>query len=97
MDISTHSLNTLFAQLGLPDDALSIENFIVIHNPLPEHVPLHEAVFWSPAQAAFLREQIRGDADWAIVVDELNIRLRAVATPCHPESHPDSATAPESP
>ncbi len=82
MDVSTHSLNSLFAQLGLPDDPVSIEGFINTHAPLPEHVVLHEAVFWTPAQAAFLREEIRGDADWAEVVDQLNVRLRAVSSPC---------------
>ena len=40
---------------------------------------LHEAAFWTPAQADFLREEILEDADWAEAVDELNVRLRAKA------------------
>lgn len=32
--------------------------------------------FWSDAQKAFLREEILDDADWAVVVDELNLMLR---------------------
>ena len=85
MDASshTHTLNCLFEQLGLPSDASAVDDFIEAHNPLPEHVPLHEAAFWNPAQAAFLREEIRGDADWAEVVDQLNVRLRAAPSGCH--------------
>lgn len=70
------TLNSLFAQLGLPSSADEIETFINQHAPLPTAVHLAEAPFWAPAQAAFLREQILGDADWAEVVDQLNMRLR---------------------
>ena len=74
MEAPLHKLNHLFAQLGLPDEPHAIERFIATHR-LPEKVPLAEAAFWSPAQAAFLREEIIEDADWAEVVDELNLRL----------------------
>lgn len=70
------TLNSLFAQLGLPSSADEIETFINQHAPLPAAVHLAEAPFWAPAQEAFLREQILGDADWAEVVDQLNMRLR---------------------
>lgn len=70
------TLNSLFAQLGLPSSADEIETFINQHAPLPAAVHLAEAPFWASAQAAFLREQILGDADWAEVVDQLNMRLR---------------------
>ncbi|MCW5637448.1 MAG: DUF2789 family protein, partial [Rubrivivax sp.] len=33
--------------------------------------------FWSPAQARFLREEVAEDADWAELVDQLNLMLRA--------------------
>ena len=36
---------------------------------------ISEAPFWTPAQAALLKEEILEDADWAVVVDELNVRL----------------------
>ena len=36
---------------------------------------LSEAAFWTPAQAAFLREEILNDADWAEVIDQLNAEL----------------------
>ena len=43
---------------------------------LAQGVTLADAPFWSPAQASFLREELAEDADWAEVVDELNLRLR---------------------
>ena len=77
MESPVHALGDLFRQLGLPDDAVSIEHFIATHRPLAPHVPLAEACCWSASQAQFLREQIADDADWAEVVDSLNARLRA--------------------
>ena len=76
MELSYHSLESLFAQLGLADDRASIEAFIVSHSPLPNSVELADASFWTPAQSAFLREEILEDADWAEVVDELDAMLR---------------------
>ena len=37
------------------------------------------APFWNDAQRQFLREELREDADWAIVVDELSEALHADA------------------
>ncbi|MBP7646564.1 MAG: DUF2789 domain-containing protein [Comamonas sp.] len=67
----------LFAQLGLPNDEASIAQFIRQHMPLADDVLLHEAPFWSPQQAQLLKEEIRLDDDWAIVVDQLNAALRS--------------------
>ncbi|WP_372748202.1 DUF2789 domain-containing protein [Litorivivens sp.] len=75
MEPIVHSMNTLFRQLGLPDDDKDVEHFINSHQPLPREMPLPDAAFWSPAQAEFLREAISDDADWAEVVDELDTRL----------------------
>ena len=75
MDFHHHSLPNLFAQLGLPVGDAAIEQFIASHRPLPATMPLAEAPFWSPAQAAFLREEWLEDGDWAEVVDELNLRM----------------------
>ncbi len=78
MDINPyHNLNSLFAQLGLPNDDESIYRFIEEHKPLPPNVALADAPWWLPAQAEFLREEIIEDADWAIVIDELSELLRA--------------------
>jgi hypothetical protein len=46
-------------------------------SPLPEAVQLADAPFWKPSQAAFLREEILEDGDWAEVVDDLNARLHS--------------------
>lgn len=76
LDTSIHSLSALFAQLGLPNGPKDIEMFVQRHHPLPQAEPLAKAVFWSESQAAFLREAIINDSDWAEVVDELNVLLR---------------------
>lgn len=75
MEAPIHSMSNLFAQLGLPSDAVSISGFIERHRPLPKAMRLADAPFWTPSQAAFLREEIQEDADWAEVVDELNAIL----------------------
>ena len=77
MESSIHTLNNLFAQLGLPSDDSAIEDFIKTHQHLAGNLTLSEAPFWSTAQAAFLREEILKDADWAEVIDQLNVRLHA--------------------
>jgi len=77
METPLHSLNNLFAQLGLPSDDAAIERFIATHSPLPESVQLPDAPFWTPSQSALLREELSDDADWAPVVDQLNVRLHS--------------------
>jgi hypothetical protein len=76
MQAPTHSLSALFKQLGLADDPDSIDRFIKQHSPLSQGCQLADAPFWDKAQAAFLREEILEDADWAEVVDQLNLLLR---------------------
>ena len=68
----------LFAQLGLPNDDLAIKYFIASHFPLSSDFRLAEAPFWTPAQAAFLREAILQDSDWVEMVDQLSVALREV-------------------
>jgi hypothetical protein len=75
MESSIHTINNLFAQLGLPSDDMAIENFIKTHSQLPTNLSLSEAPFWTTAQATFLCEEIMKDADWAEVIDQLNVRL----------------------
>lgn len=77
MDQPIHPFTDLFAQLGLPSDEQSIRQFIASHTPLAADIALAEAPFWTSAQASFLREEILEDADWAEVVDQLNVALRA--------------------
>lgn len=77
MDSSSHRFSELFAQLGLPTDNAGIAAFLRAHSPLADGIALANAPFWTPSQAAFLREEWREDADWAPVVDQLNLALRA--------------------
>lgn len=77
VDTSTHNLTTLFAQLGLPNEDQDIDRFIDAHRELRSTEALDEASFWNAAQAAFLREAIQEDSDWAEVVDQLDARLRS--------------------
>ena len=82
MDASHHPMKELFAQLGLADDDASIEAFICLHHPLPMTTRLYDAPFWTASQAALIREKLSEDGDWAVLIDTLNVQLRA---------HPDAA------
>lgn len=75
MDLSNHSMSDLFSQLGLPNDEADIQAFVASHRPLPGDARLADAPFWSEAQARFLRDEVLEDADWAEVVDQLNLML----------------------
>ncbi len=77
MEPTIHPFSELFAQLGLANDEASIRQFIATHAPLPDAVRLEDAPFWSPSQADLLREERLDDADWAMVVDQLNVALHA--------------------
>ena len=70
------SLNILFAQLGLPDDDKSINEFVADHRPLSADVSLEAAPWWSSSQSSFLTEALEYDSDWAEVTDSLNSLLR---------------------
>ena len=86
MDAVHHDLQALFAQLGLPNTPQDIRAFIQRHRPLDGSILLRDAPFWTPAQAAMIRESFGQDSDWALVVDSLNTQLRA---------HPDPADLPQ--
>jgi hypothetical protein len=76
MEQPTHSLPSLFKQLGLPDEPVDIEKFIATHSPLKPDLHLADAFFWTKSQSQFLRDEILDDADWAEVVDQLDVLLR---------------------
>jgi hypothetical protein len=76
MNSPIHSSSDLFAQLGLPGDDPAIQAFISEHTPLAADLSLPDADFWTPAQAAFLRESMLQDSDWAVLVDQLSAALR---------------------
>jgi hypothetical protein len=79
MEQSIHRFTDLFAQLGLPSDPQSIASFLMDNQPLPEAIRLPDATFWSAGQAAFLREALAQNSDWAELVDQLSLALRAPA------------------
>ena len=75
MDLTNHSMSDLFSQLGLPNDEADIRAFVASHRPLPGGLRLADAGFWTETQSRFLRDEILEDADWAEVVDQLNLML----------------------
>lgn len=70
-----HTLNDLFAQLGLPSGDDAVEEFLDRHH-LGGQEHLSEAPFWSEGQSRFLQEAILDDSDWCEAVDELDTLLR---------------------
>ena len=74
MELPNHDLGALFDQLGLSSKEEDIDAFFASHS-LPPDVKLIDAPFWTPAQARFLKEEMREDAEWAPVVDQFNVRL----------------------
>lgn len=78
MDTTETRMTTLFEQLGLDASKDGIATFILKHQ-LPADVTVAEAPFWNDGQRQFLSEQLKSDADWAIIVDELNEALHADA------------------
>ena len=81
MQDAHHHFSELFAQLGLPDDPNGIAQFLAQHRPLAGEVRLPDAPFWSPAQAAFLKEALLQDSDWAELADQLSEALRGDEDP----------------
>ncbi len=77
MDKPNHPFHELFAQLGLPCDAAGLAGFLKTHRPLAGQIALPDAPFWTPSQAAFLRESWLQDTDWSQQVDQLNQALRS--------------------
>ena len=76
MEPFSHRFSELFAQLGLAADQGAIAAFIARHAPLDPAVRLEDAPFWTPAQSAWLREELQEDADWSELIDQLNLALR---------------------
>ncbi|WFC15156.1 DUF2789 domain-containing protein [Aeromonas salmonicida] len=75
MELLTHDLPALFAQLGLPNDELSLHRFIHEHK-LDNQTLLPEASFWTSSQAGFLRDALWNDSDWSETIDQLDVLLR---------------------
>lgn len=75
MVLTNHSVPDLFEQLGLPNVDSYIQGFVSSHRPLPGELCLADAHFWNDTQACFLRTALAEAADWAEVVDQLNVML----------------------
>lgn len=86
MELHVPTIESLFAQLGEPNDEASILRFMEKHGHLRGHTQLHEAPFWTPSQAIFLRDALLQDANWAPVVDALNMGLHEAAAKDTPEA-----------
>jgi hypothetical protein len=69
-----HDLSHLFRQLGYSGASKDIDDFIAQHH-LAKGVVLPDAIFWTLAQAHFLRRALADDSDWSEVVDALSVRL----------------------
>ena len=87
MDTSPKQMPELFDQLGLPSAPEDIEAFVKRYRPLPDHLKLADAPIWNDSQASFLKEKLREDSDWALVIDNLSAQLR---------THPDTSSLPKS-
>ena len=72
------NMTNLFQQLGLEDGEQDIARFIKSHQ-LPTEVALSDAPYWSAAQRQFLVDQLKADAPWAMIVDQLNQALHSDA------------------
>lgn len=70
------TMTRLFDQLGLDSRPDAIRAFLRAHQPLSPEIALHDAPFWSPSQAEFLRQEIQDDSDWSIVIERVNSALR---------------------
>ncbi|SJN59845.1 DUF2789 domain-containing protein [Vibrio ruber] len=76
MEISQHDMTDLFEQLGLGSSPDEIKDFVKKHRYTRDSTPLHKASFWTASQSAFLKQAIEEDADWAELVDQLDVMLR---------------------
>jgi hypothetical protein len=76
MEMPTHTIVSLFDQLGLASTDEAMDAFINRNSPLPGNIMLHEAGFWNTSQASCLKEMKDEDADWAEIVDQLDAMLR---------------------
>jgi hypothetical protein len=76
MEAPIHSMELLFQQLGLDGTNKAVASFIDKNAPIANDVKLHEADFWISSQSECLKKMVDEDADWAEIVDQLNVLLR---------------------
>ncbi|MDF2179636.1 DUF2789 family protein [Aliiglaciecola sp. CAU 1673] len=76
MNLNAPTISDLFEQLGLDNDEKSINQFIERYRGLDSETKLEQAAFWNNAQSSFIKSALTEDAEWAEVIDQLNMRLR---------------------
>lgn len=67
-------MTNLFLQLGLDASEQAIAEFIRTHQ-LPAEMTVTDAPYWNEGQRQFLAEQLKADAPWSIIVDQLSESL----------------------
>ena len=72
------TMTNLFLQLGLDASEQGIARFIESHQ-LAADVLMADAPYWNDAQRQFLAEQLKADAVWAVIVDQLSESLHEEA------------------
>lgn len=85
MDRAVPRMTNLFLQLGLNASEKAIADFINSHQ-LGAEIGIADAPYWNEAQRQFLAEQLKADAAWTTVVDQLNESLHedALRQQMHP-------------
>lgn len=78
MDDTEVRMTNLFLQLGLDASPEAIAEFIKTHQ-LSADMNIADAPYWNDAQRQFLTEELKEDAAWAIVVDQLSESLHGNA------------------
>lgn len=74
LDTTEIRMTNLFLQLGLDSSENAIATFIANH-PLTAQTHIVDANFWNEGQRQMLREMLKANAEWAVLVDQLNEAL----------------------
>lgn len=69
------TMHDLFTQLGLDASDEGIDKFIEDHKGMNKSRHIEEAPFWNASQCAFLKQAIDEDAEWVVIIDDLNAQL----------------------
>lgn len=72
------TMTHLFMQLGLDESDDGIAQFIKTHQ-LPNTVAIGDAPYWNDSQKELLMDQLKSDAPWAVIVDQLSTSLHSDA------------------
>ena len=67
-------MSNLFSQLGMDNSDAAIAQFI-FNNQLSTDTNLLDASCWNDSQRQFLKEHVKMDDNWAMVIDQLNAAM----------------------